>query len=105
MILFRSLFWLIFELGIAKAVSRVVVDHACRLHECVANCTAHEFKPSSFEIFGHRIAEGIGGWDAFPVSAFAIDRAAADERPEIRAETAEFRLHRPTCVSIGPYCI
>ena len=77
----------------AKAVARVVVDHACCLHECVANCAAHEFKSPALEVFGHGVTEGCEGGDAFPVSALAIHWAAADEGPDIRAETTEFALH------------
>src|SRR4030081_2449730 len=52
------------ELTIAEAGGGVVVDHADRLHEGVANGAADEAKPAFFQVFAHRVGHLGGGWEA-----------------------------------------
>src|SRR5690349_17854478 len=77
----------------AEAVCRVVVDHADRLHEGVADGRADEGKAAPLEIRAHRVrlarARGHLGERSRGVDA----RLAADEAPDIGVEAAELVLH------------
>ena len=42
-------------LGVAEAVSRVVVHETARLHERVADGRSHEAKAAALELFAHRL--------------------------------------------------
>ena len=44
-----------FELRVPKAVDQMVVDHADRLHERVADRGADEFEAPAFQILAHRV--------------------------------------------------
>src|SRR6478736_7084042 len=68
----------------------MIVDHACRLHEGVADRRADEFESASQQIAAHGV--GFSGARGY-VSQCAptiLDRLAANEGPEISVETSEF---------------
>src|SRR5450759_5981368 len=77
----------------SETIGGVIVDHAGRLHESIANRRADELETASFQFFAHRIglrrARGYIG-EAAPCILF---RLALDELPDERSKAAEFILH------------
>ena len=77
---------------VSKAVDGVVIDHACRLHEGIANSAANEAEAAFFQVFRHRVrylsADGYV-LDCFP----PIDHGfAICELPDVGIKTAELML-------------
>jgi hypothetical protein len=66
----------------------VVVHHARRLHEGVADRGSHELESAAQQLLAHRFARG----DRLAV-ARAAHRLAADEAPDELVERSEFPLH------------
>src|SRR5581483_4634099 len=77
------------ELSVAEAADDVVVDHADRLHERIADRRADEAEAAALEVAAHRLRvvrfRGDLGERLPPVHA----RRAADERPQVRVEAPE----------------
>src|SRR5438105_15528373 len=85
---------LAFDFVVAKAGDEVIVDHANRLHEGVADSGAHEGEPALLERFRHRSAlRGFGG-EALEASPIVDLRLPADELPQESREAA-FCLAQP----------
>ena len=71
----------------------MIVNHARRLHECIANRGADEFESMSQQIAAHGV--GLGGACGYvsQASPTILDWLAANERPDIGVETSEFFSH------------
>src|ERR1039458_10891187 len=86
-----------------ETIRRVVVDHAGRLHESIANRRADELETASFQFFAHRIgflrARGYIG-EAAPCILF---RFALDKLPDERSKAAKFILHLHESLRIAGY--
>ena len=89
------------EFGMPETVDGVVVDHADGLHEGIADRGADKPEAALFQLLAHCFRSRGFGRDirqAFPVVAY---RFVVDELPDIRIETAEFRLNLEKCLGIG----
>ena len=62
-------------------MDQVVVDHADRLHEGVADCRADEFEASFLECFAHGIRFGRRGGDVRELFPFVADSYTVYELP------------------------
>src|SRR5438067_636561 len=74
---------------VARAGDKVVVDHAARLHERVADRRADEFETALQEILAQRVALRRACGKFFHRATAIHERAAADELPEVAVEAAE----------------
>ena len=77
----------------AKTANNVIVDQACRLHVRIHDRTAHELEAALLEVFAQRIGFRRSRWYVTVFLEAALDRLAADEVPDVFAETTEFLLH------------
>ena len=80
------------QLPVSKAISRMIIDHANGLHECVTNRRTDECEASVFQIptdgiRNRRVAGNVAG--RFPAIG---DRPAVDEFPNILVKAADFIL-------------
>ena len=78
---------------VAKAISRMIVDHSNGLHECIANRRANECEPPAFQVptqglGDRRVAGNVLG--RFPAIA---NRSPFDELPNILVKAADFLLN------------
>jgi len=78
---------------VAGAGDEVVVHHAGRLHEGVADRRADEFEAALEQVLAHRVALRRARRDFGHSAAPIHDRAAADKGPEVAIERAELLLH------------
>src|ERR1700681_4628170 len=69
------------QLTIAKAVECMVIDHACRLHESVADSRAHKVEAAFLQIFTHRVRFRGAGGEALPRLPGVHSRLASGELP------------------------
>src|ERR1700719_2844009 len=72
----------------------MVIYHACRLHESVADCRAHKVETAFFQIFTHRVRFWSAGRETLPRLPGVHSRLASGELPDIAVKRAEFLLHR-----------
>jgi len=68
----------------------MIVDHAGRLHQCVANCRAHELESSPQQIAAHRVGLGCARGHVGHATPTILDWLAADEAPEVSVEAFHF---------------
>ena len=83
--------------SVAKAMASVVVDHAGRLHEGVADGCSHESKTTAFEVFAHRIRFACARGHAPGPDPIVFLRLPANKLPNIAVEGAELFLYREEC--------
>src|SRR5205823_12303247 len=79
--------------------SVVVIDHAGRLHESVANGRTHEFESAADQVFAHGVRLG-GARRRMGAIATMLQIAFAGELPDISIEAAEFFLHGKKCFGV-----
>ena len=91
------------ELTITETGSGVVIDHTDGLHEGVADGAADESKAAFFQVFAHGVGDLGGGWEADMSFPRVLDGLAANERPNVFVEGAEFflDLQQGLCVADG----
>jgi len=86
---------------VAEAVGGVVVDHACRLHEGVANGGADEFEAAFFEVRAH----GVGFFGADRELRLGCplvdDGCVVGELPDVAVEGGEFFLDGEEGLGVG----
>src|SRR5574338_838010 len=81
------------EFCVSRTCDEVIVHHACRLHERVANGRANEFEAALQQIATHRV--GLGGarrhicWCAPSI----LHGRTPNKSPEVSIECSEFFLH------------
>ena len=77
---------------VSKAVDGMVIDHACRLHEGIADRAPNEAETAFFQVFSHRVRYfSAGGYvlHGFP----PIDHGfAISELPDVGIKTAKLML-------------
>src|SRR5690349_4507349 len=81
------------QIFVSKASHEMVIDHSCRLHECVADCRADESKTAFGEIFTHCVGFRSARGHILPAPPARLQRNAAGEIPYIAIEAAELFLH------------
>ena len=91
------------ELTVAEAGGGVVVDHADRLHEGIADGAADEAKAAFFQVFAYGVGDLGGGWEADMSFPRVLDGLAVYEGPDVFVEGAEFflDLQKGFCVADG----
>jgi hypothetical protein len=72
----------------------MIVNHACRLHERVADCGTDELESASQQIAAHRVGFGSARGYVSQDSPTILNWRAAYETPEISVETSEFVFNR-----------
>src|SRR5690606_22035527 len=82
------------ELPVQEAAGQVVVHHAARLHERVADGRAHEAETAPREVLAERVRDGRARRHLLLRAPAIHPRPPVDEAPEIRVEAAERLLHR-----------
>src|SRR6185503_9643838 len=80
------------QLAVAIAAGEMVVDHAGRLHEGVADGRADEAEAALLQVLAHRVRFGGARRDVVALAP-VLDRLAADELPDVAVERAELLLH------------
>src|SRR5579862_6050377 len=71
----------------------VVVHHANRLHEGIADGRADEAEPTALQIAAHDISFACSGRHVAHRPAPVLNRSPVDELPEVPVETAELVAH------------
>src|SRR5919108_47416 len=79
------------EFPVAVAGRDVVVDHAYRLHEGIADSRADEAEAAALEVLAERV--GLGGARRDLAFSRVLQGLATDELPYVAVEGAEFLLH------------
>jgi len=77
---------LLLHLGMAEAIDRVIVDHAHRLHECIADGRAHKVEPARLQVLAQRPRLlRLGGYlrQRLPV---VLDGPTADKAPQVASK-------------------
>ncbi len=69
------------KLCVARASDEMIVDHARRLHQRVADRGADEFESASQQIAAHRVGFGCPRGHVGHVPPAILDWFAADEAP------------------------
>ena len=89
----------------AEAPYQMIVHHARRLHEGVADGAAHKREAAFAQVLAHRIAFRRGG-RALRGPAI-LERPPAREAPDVSVEAAELPLHREKRfrIRVGDYRI
>ena len=64
----------------------MIVDHACSLHECVADGRADELETARLEVFAHRIRLFRTRWYLLQRFPFVLDGLATSEAPDVLVE-------------------
>jgi len=85
----------------AITACQVVVDHACRLHESVADCRAYKLEAAFLEgcAYGIRfVRRGGNVFEAFPMVA---DWSSVNKLPDVGIERAEFGLNFQESAGVG----
>src|SRR3954470_8703058 len=84
----------------AEAVYRVIVDHACGLHERIHDGAADELETAALEVFAHGI--GLHGNDRHPLvrTPCIAKRLALYESPQVSIKAWEFMPQVLTGLSI-----
>ena len=72
----------------------MIVDHARRLHQRVADRGADEFESAPHQIAAHRVGFGCARRHVGHVPPTILDWRAADEAPEVSVEAVELFSHR-----------
>src|SRR5436190_14412734 len=78
---------------VAGTCHQVIVDHASRLHQRVADGGAHEFEAASQQIAAHRVGLGCARWNVGHASPAILDWLATDEAPQVSVETPKLVSH------------
>ena len=73
----------------AEAVGGVIIDHTGCLHEGVADRGADEAEAARLEIFAHGVGLAARGGNVLGALPRVVDRAPADELPDVGVEGAE----------------
>jgi len=81
------------EPGASTTPLHVIVDHADRLHERVADGRSDEGESASLQVLAHRVGLGGAGRNVLRPGGVVDDGAAADKLPDVGVEAAEFLLH------------
>jgi len=68
----------------------MIVDHAGRLHQRVANCRARELESAPQQIAAHRVGLGCPRGHVGHATPTILDWLAADEAPEVSVEAFHF---------------
>ena len=79
------------NLLVPGTTDEMIVDHAGRLHERVADRGADELEPPTFQILAHRIRLRRPGRHILRRLASVVPRLPAREAPQMRIEAAELR--------------
>src|SRR5262249_44917900 len=82
------------ELAVAGARNDVVVHHAHRLHEGVADGRAHESEPELLQVPAQGVRLGGTGRNLAQSLPRVLPRRAVDEAPDVAVEAPELLLHR-----------
>src|SRR6185295_12269251 len=77
-----------FQLAVAETAHLMVVDHADRLHEGVADGRPHEAEAALAQLLAHGLGLGGLGRDVGPFLEAVLPRSSADEAPEEAREPA-----------------
>src|SRR5438477_2573446 len=77
----------------AKAVDDMVVDHADRLHESVANRGANELESAALEALAQGVRFRSLRRHLLECLAGVLQHAAVDELPDVMVERSELRLY------------
>src|SRR5690242_14510884 len=80
------------QLAMTKARHEVIVHHADRLHEGIADGGSDESKPALHEAFAHRVRLPAAGGEVAQGAAAILLGHATDEAPEKGTELAFFLL-------------
>ena len=78
----------------------MVIDHADRLHEGVADGRADKAEAARFQVLAQRVGLRRARRDVLAL-ALVLQRLAADEGPNIPVERAEFLLYREERAGVG----
>src|SRR6476620_12210524 len=78
----------------SRTCQKVIVNHACRLHEGVADRRADEFESALQQVAAHGAGFSSARGYVSQCSPTILYRVAANEPPEIRVETSEFFSNR-----------
>ena len=79
----------------------MVVDHADRLHEGVADCRSDELESALLHVLAHYIGFSRVIWNVGQSLPAISDRHAIDESPYVGVECAEFLARLQECLRIG----
>src|SRR5437764_5246820 len=82
------------EFCVSRTCHQMIVDHAGRLHQRVADRGADEFESASQQIAAHRVGFGCARGHVGHVPPAILDWLAADEAPQVRVEAFHFLAHR-----------
>src|SRR5947208_7504370 len=78
---------------VSRACDKMIIDHARRLHQRVANRRTDEFESASQQILAHRVGFGRACRYISQCSPTILERIAADETPQVSVERSEFFSH------------
>src|SRR4051812_14847315 len=81
------------QFSVTPAVSRVVVDHANRLHECVTNRRADKFEAAFQQIFAHGVRFRAASRQLMAFFPTIHLWFATDKSPNITVERSKLVLH------------
>src|SRR5205814_4693359 len=81
------------EFHVSRTCHQVIVDHADRLHQRVADRGADEFESASQQIAAHRVGFGRACGQLRHGAPAILDWLAADKTPEVRVKTPELFTH------------
>ncbi len=85
---------------VAKAVARVVVDHAGSLHESVADGRSDESEAAAFQVLAHGVRFACARGYAPRGRPFVLLWPAADKLPDVTVERAKFLLYLEECLRV-----
>src|SRR5207237_306708 len=81
------------QFPMTETIDHMIVHHAHRLHECVADRAPHELESSPFQLLAHAIGFKGPRWDFLDRSPGVLLRLVANESPNIPVETPRLILH------------
>src|SRR5438067_3358078 len=81
------------EFHVSRTCHQVIVDHAGRLHQRVADRGADEFESASQQIAAHRIGFGRACGHLCHAAPAIPDWLAPDKTPKVRVEAFHFLAH------------
>src|SRR5438270_8864948 len=89
----------------AKAADDVIVDHADRLHEGIADRGTDELKAASLELLAHRVRLRRLGRHLLGRLPGMMLHTASDELPDVTVEASEFLQHAQECLGVLDGCL
>ncbi len=87
-------------LPVAKAIYRVIVDHAHGLHERITNGAPDKLESAFFQILAHRVRLWGMCRDFAMGSPAIVFWFTIDELPDVAVKRPEFRFNVEACSSV-----